>query len=162
MSEIEIIFNKINESDLVFKKSKANKVFAINKLCYLLSVIDQNSNNCSDIANNKNLLVLTVLSQIHSINRAAQFPIKSTQTEYLVININFSDLCLPRLKLDSFLFIACKFDNTDLRNTTFRNCELQGCSFSGSDLSYTDFRKSRLIGCTFHQSNLKSTKGVSV
>ena len=162
MSEIEIIFNKIKESDLVFKESKNYKAFAINKLCYLLYVIDQNINNCIDIANNKNLLFLTVLNQINAINRGAQFPTKDSQAECLVININFSDLCLPRLKLDNFLFIACKFDNTDLRNTTFRNCELQGCSFSGSDLSHTDFRKSRLIGCSFHQSNLKTTKGVSL
>jgi uncharacterized protein YjbI with pentapeptide repeats len=103
----------------------------------------------------KNRFFLTLFQELKNTQKNKQ------STEILLISgIRFNSYLLKYLKLSHVIFIGCIFDETDLSESLFRNCEFRGCSFVESDLTKVKFIKSKFIGCDFDGATLDKTVGL--
>jgi Pentapeptide repeats (9 copies) len=69
---------------------------------------------------------------------------------------DFRDLTLPRTLFLRSEIVGCRFENTDLSESSMTWCDWKNCNFMNSDLSRCDLRRSIFRDCYFYQATFDS------
>jgi uncharacterized protein YjbI with pentapeptide repeats len=100
------------------------------------------------------------LMQMLMFQLATLRPRSRTQPRLVLRQIDFSGLVLPDLFCVRVLFLACSFDEADLTESRFPNCDFRGCSMRSANLTEVDFRSAQLIGCNLEGASMIDARGV--
>lgn len=148
----DMLFRTIRHTLNYFKIAQATKTWTSQ---IMVELIYQVSNNTEFNAITKNRYILMIFQELSKIQ-------KNRQSEDLLIisGISFKNFMLQNLKLKGIYFVGCEFNDADISESTFRNCEFRGCSFNNADLSKTKFIKVKTIGCNFIDAILDGSKGL--
>lgn len=167
----ETFFEALRNIVSDYIKGQSTRILAAHMLVDALFRVGNATNSGAITRNEKNRLVVLVMQHLSLILRTEGVGamrnffqrsnlILNSRPTLVITGFDFSGLTLPDFSIVRTMFIACNFDEADLRGARVQVCQLQGCSFRRADLTNADFRRSVLYGCSFEDANIQNARGL--